>query len=149
MGIKRCRDVMEKTGGAIGLLREAGIKKRRVRAKPLEVQIDECISLDITDKWCEYFVAEPMPPTKLTRSFSLSSQAVMVGRDSLLIAGSLALRYKTKREGDAFFDLDSLDYKVTPSTLSKVRHPPVADDAVEAAEGERKREMEAEREAII
>ncbi|CAM9727079.1 unnamed protein product [Scytosiphon promiscuus] len=46
--------------------------------------------------------------------------AVMVGRDALLIAGSLALRYKTKREGDAFFDLDSLDYKVTPSTLSKV-----------------------------
>ncbi|CAN0434486.1 unnamed protein product, partial [Scytosiphon promiscuus] len=34
--------------------------------------------------------------------------AVMVGRDALLIAGSLALRYKTKREGDAFFDLDSL-----------------------------------------
>lgn len=50
----------------------------------------------------------------------------MVGRDALLVAGSLALRYKTKREEDDFFDLDSLDYKVTPSTLSKVRHVSVA-----------------------
>ncbi len=46
----------------------------------------------------------------------------MVGRDTLLIAGSLAYRYKTRRPEDAFFDLDSLDYKVTPSTLSKVRN---------------------------
>ncbi|CBJ31328.1 CDP-alcohol phosphatidyltransferase [Ectocarpus siliculosus] len=46
--------------------------------------------------------------------------ALMVGRDALLIAGSIAYRFKTRREGDAFFDLDSLDYKVTPSTLSKV-----------------------------
>ncbi|CAM9097202.1 unnamed protein product [Pylaiella littoralis] len=46
--------------------------------------------------------------------------AVMVGRDALLIAGSLAYRYKTRQAGDAFFDLDSIDYKVTPSTLSKV-----------------------------
>lgn len=46
----------------------------------------------------------------------------MVGRDALLIAGSLAYRYKTRRKEDAFFDLDSLDYKVTPSTLSKARH---------------------------
>lgn len=48
-------------------------------------------------------------------------QALMVGRDALLIAGSIAYRFKTRREGDDFFDLDSLDYKVTPSTLSKVR----------------------------
>ncbi|CAM9290463.1 unnamed protein product [Ectocarpus sp. 4 AP-2014] len=46
--------------------------------------------------------------------------ALMVGRDALLIAGSIAYRFKTRREGDAFFDLDSIDYKVTPSTLSKV-----------------------------
>lgn len=45
----------------------------------------------------------------------------MVGRDALLIAGSLAYRYKTRRKEDAFFDLDSVDYKVTPSTLSKAR----------------------------
>lgn len=47
----------------------------------------------------------------------------MVGRDALLIAGSLAYRYKTRRKEDAFFDLDSLDYKVAPSTLSKARNP--------------------------
>ncbi|CAB1114340.1 unnamed protein product [Ectocarpus sp. CCAP 1310/34] len=46
--------------------------------------------------------------------------ALMVGRDALLITGSIAYRFKTRREGDDFFDLDSLDYKVTPSTLSKV-----------------------------
>ncbi|CAM9286138.1 unnamed protein product [Ectocarpus fasciculatus] len=46
--------------------------------------------------------------------------ALMVGRDALLIGGVIAYRFKTRREGDAFFDLDSIDYKVTPSTLSKV-----------------------------
>lgn len=55
-------------------------------------------------------------------------QAVMVGRDALLIAGSLAYRYKTRQAGDAFFDLDSIDYKVTPSTLSKVRNTGGAGD---------------------
>lgn len=44
----------------------------------------------------------------------------MVGRDALLIAGSMVHRYRTKREGEGFFDVESLDYKVTPSTLSKV-----------------------------
>lgn len=43
----------------------------------------------------------------------------MVGRDALLIAGSLVHRYRTRREGDAFFDFESIDYKVAPSTLSK------------------------------
>lgn len=46
-----------------------------------------------------------------------------MGRDALLILGSLAYRYKTRRDGDAFFDPDSLDYKVTPSTLSKASKP--------------------------
>lgn len=57
-------------------------------------------------------------------------QAVMVGRDALLVVGSLVYRYKTRRTEDAFFDLDSLDYKVTPSTLSKARNAAPA-----AAEG--------------
>ncbi|CAM9276292.1 unnamed protein product, partial [Choristocarpus tenellus] len=45
---------------------------------------------------------------------------VMVGRDLLLVVGSLVHRVKTKREGDDFFDLDTIDYRVTPTTLSKV-----------------------------
>ncbi|CAM9983450.1 unnamed protein product [Sphacelaria rigidula] len=43
----------------------------------------------------------------------------MVGRDALLISGAMIYRYRTKNANDSFFDFESLDYKVTPTTLSK------------------------------
>lgn len=47
-------------------------------------------------------------------------QALMVGRDAMLVAASLAHRTLTKKGGDRFFDVHSLEYSVNPSTLSKV-----------------------------
>ncbi|CAN0157765.1 unnamed protein product [Phaeothamnion confervicola] len=44
---------------------------------------------------------------------------VVVGRDILLVAGSLLYRARTKRAGDAFFDVGSLEYKIKPSVVSK------------------------------
>lgn len=43
----------------------------------------------------------------------------MVGRDAMLVAAALAHRTLTKKEGDRFFDVHSLEYRVSPSTLSK------------------------------
>lgn len=51
--------------------------------------------------------------------FDDRAQALMVGRDAMLVAASLAHRTLTRKEGDMFFDVRSVEYRVTPSTLSK------------------------------
>ena len=46
--------------------------------------------------------------------------ALVIGRDLGLVAGSFYFRSVTRRPGEAFFDLSTLDYSVTPSMLSKL-----------------------------
>ncbi|CAM9689798.1 unnamed protein product [Chrysoparadoxa australica] len=44
---------------------------------------------------------------------------IVVGRDAILVSGSLIHRAWTKGKEDVFFDVESLAYTVEPSTLSK------------------------------
>ncbi|CAM9779367.1 unnamed protein product, partial [Discosporangium mesarthrocarpum] len=50
----------------------------------------------------------------------ISLVVVIVGRDALLVVGSLLHRAKTKLEGDGFFAVETVEYRVNPTTLSKV-----------------------------
>jgi phosphatidylglycerophosphate synthase len=45
---------------------------------------------------------------------------VIIGRDVILISGSLYLRTKEKKESSDFFDISSTTFNVNPSLLSKV-----------------------------
>lgn len=44
---------------------------------------------------------------------------VVVGRDALLVVGSLIYRYKHRSQGEPFFSLQKVTFKVEPSQLSK------------------------------
>jgi cardiolipin synthase (CMP-forming) len=45
--------------------------------------------------------------------------ALVIGRDVALVGGAFYFRAVTRRPGEAFFGLSSVDWKVEPSTLSK------------------------------
>jgi len=46
--------------------------------------------------------------------------ALMMGRDCALVAGVLIQRSQTRKEGEPFFNLQSINFEVNPSLLSKV-----------------------------
>lgn len=45
---------------------------------------------------------------------------IVVGRDALLVGGSLIYRWRFREPGEPYFSLSKVTYKVEPSTLSKV-----------------------------
>jgi cardiolipin synthase len=45
--------------------------------------------------------------------------ALVIGRDALLVGGSFYFRAITKRPGERFFNLATVEWKVAPSSLSK------------------------------